>query len=399
MTVPDSEADQKIVDEVLPVQPDDVAVPVVLDKLEPWHRPRKQFVRERQWVHFSRNLIEKEKATPGLPDPVQGLPEVRYLTLPGIDYLDVRLLASLCTKLDCYLTSTGFLAGDEGNPHIARAKMCEESLVKAGHITDKSHTFRARFEEIAPPKSPAYEQLKNKGPFHIVNIDACGSIAAPTAQHAKRLIDAIFRLLEFQFAKKASPWLLFLTADVRHDSIATETLKNLCKAIFENAQKNLKFHDAVISFFDRNGTDIQEVVKEASSDPGARFLSLFSLGFAKWLLHLAHEMNWDMKTHSTYCYSTEIQGNETPTMACLAFEFLPPQASLNDPFQVTNTAPATTGKTVDRSNRALEKIARMVNLDHKMKSCNRLRKEMAQKTKKLLEEAGYPLSVLSELDA
>ena len=399
MTVPENESDQQIADDVLPIKPDDDAIPVELDTLQPWHRPRKQFVRERQWIHFSRNLIEKEKETQGLQEPVEGLPEVRYLTLPGIDYLDVRLLAKLCAELDCYLTSTGFLAGDEGNPHIARAKICEESLVKAGHITDKSHTFRARFEEIAPPQSPAYEQLKNKGPFHIVNIDACGSIAAPTAQHAKRLIDAIFRLLEFQFAKKVSPWLLFLTADIRYDSIATETLGNLCEAIFENAQKNSKFHDAVISFFNRNGTDIQEVVKEASSNPGQKFLSLFSLGFAKWLLHLAHEKDWDMKTHSTYCYSTEVHGNETPTMACLAFEFLPPHVSLEDPFNVTNITPAATGEAIDRSSRALNKITSMVNLDHRMKSCNGLRREMAQKTKELLEEAGYLASVLSELEA
>ena len=398
MTVPENESDQKIADDVLPITPEEIAIPVELDKLQPWHRPRKQFIRERQWVHFSRDLIQKEKNSSGLPKPVKGLPEVRYLTLPGIDYLDVRLLADLCAELGCCLTSTGFLAGGERNPDVARANIREDSLIKAGRITDKSYTFRTRFEEITPEKSTAYKQLQRKGPFHIVNIDACGSIAAPTAQHAKRLIDAVYRLLEFQFAKMANRWLLFVTADVRLGSFAPETLDNLCGAIFENAQKNPKFHDAVITLFDQNGADIQEVVKAVSSSPGEKFLSLFSLGFTKWLLHLALGKGWDMKTHSTYCYSTEAQGNETPTMACLAFEFLPPQASLKDPFEVTKAAPATIRKDVDSSNRALKKIARMVNLDHKLKSCNRLRKEMAQKTKKLLEEAGYPLSVLSELD-
>lgn len=398
MTVPENESDQKIADDVLPIKSDDVAIPVELDALQPWHRPRKQFVRERQWIHFSRNLIEKEKATSGLPYPVQGLPEVRYLTLPGIDYLDVRLLSSLCAELDCCLTSTGFLAGDERNPSIARAKIREDSLIKAGYITDKSHTFGNRFEDIAEQGS-AYQELQRKGPFHIVNIDVCGSIAAPTAQHAKRPIDAIYRLLEFQFGKKADSWLLFVTADVRHDSFAPETLTSLCNAIFENAKENPNFQNKVLSLFDQKGINIKTVVKEASCSPGDKFLKLFSLGFAKWLLHLAHEKGWDMKTHSAYCYSTEIKGNNTPTMACLAFEFLPPQSGLEDPFDVTNAAPAVAREAVDRSLHAITKVANMANLDRRMKSCNALRKEMTQKTKELLEEAGYPPAVLRELEA
>ena len=102
------EDDRAIVDDVLPAEIVDLAVPVALDRLLPWHRPRKQLVRENQWINLSRRLIEKERNKPGLRAPGTSLREVRYLTLPGIDYLDVRQLADVCRELDCSLTSTGF---------------------------------------------------------------------------------------------------------------------------------------------------------------------------------------------------------------------------------------------------------------------------------------------------
>ncbi len=399
MMVPPDESNQQFVEDALPEETDETAVPVKLDTLQPWHKPRKQFIRERQWIYFSRRLIDRELNSPGLQVPAGGVPEVRYLTLPGIDYLDVRLLADLCDEFGCLLTNTGFLAGGEGNSYIARAKVREDSLIKAGYITNESYTFERRFEDITSAQGQAYRELQRKGPFHIINVDACGSIAAPTAQHANRLIDAIYRLVEYQFANKSGRWLLFLTADVRQDSLEPETLDRLCDAVLKNAEESAEFHEEVLSLFDQNEADIGTVVEEASGSHGEKFLKLFSLSFAKWLLHLSISKNWDMKTHSSYCYSTGTQGNDVPTMVCLAFEFLPPPAGLEDQFQVVNAAPVIGGQADDTSIRAVNKIAGMENLDCRMGLCNLLRASMVERTKELLQEAGYIASALAELEA
>lgn len=397
MTPPANESDQQITDDVLPPITDDPAVPVELNKLMPWHRPRKQFIRERQWIYFSERLIRRLKDTPGLPVPPKDVPEVRYLTLPGTDYLDVRLLGELCLNHGCCLTSTGFLAGEERNPHVARAKFREDALIKAGYITDRSHTFGRRFEEVTLEQNQAYLDIQRKGPFHIVNIDACGSIAAPAADHPTRLIDAIHRIVEFQFANKTTRWLLFVSADVSHDSIAAETLCKLCKAIYENAARNENFRNSVLSLFGNNDADITDVVSEVSCRTGEEFLKLFSLGFAKWLLHLSHVKKWNIHTHSTYCYSTRGQEDGTPTMVCLAFEFLPPPPGLHDPFQVSRAEPIVAGQVQDTSVRVVTKIADMVNLDNRMRMCTELREQMVARTKQLLDEAGYSPEVLKEL--
>ena len=289
------EPGRPIADEVLPAQIDELAVPAKLDELLPWHHPRKQLVREEQWMYLSRRLIEGERGRLGFPGSPDTNPEVRFLTLPGIDYLDVRQLADVCRDLDCSLTSTGFQSGGERNADVARAQLREKALIDAGHITSRSHTFPRRFEDIASTNSQAYRELKARGPFHIVNIDACGSIAAPQANHPNRLIDAVYRIVELQLELMTGRWLLFVTADVRPDSVAGETIDRLCDPIFENANTNEEFRNRAVPLLAPGEVDIRAAVRTASARPGTTFLRLFSLGLAKWaprlgtLQELGHE--------------------------------------------------------------------------------------------------------------
>lgn len=393
------ESDEDIADDVLPVTVELPAVPIKLDSIQPWHRPRKQVIREQQWVMFSARLIDRIKDTPALRPGLDGIREVRYLTLPGIDYLDVRLLADVCRDLDCVLTTTGFLAEQENTPVRARAQFREDSLVKAKHITDQSTTLSQRFEEISSESSQAYRDIRSRGPFHIVNVDACGSIALPKANHAQRMIDAIFKVVELQLNISSHRWLMFLTADVRKDNIEPDTLANLSEAIHQNARDNEVFRTGASNVLAEEGLEIEAAVAAAMSADGPRFLRLFALGFAKWLLHLAGEKQWNLKMHNSYCYSTSHADEVGPTMPCLAFEFVPPNPGLRDRFQVANAAPAAGGVEQDLSLRAIEKVREMQDLDEKLKADHNLRSEMIEKTKNLLAEAGYAASALVELDA
>lgn len=389
--------DRRFADEVLPARIDEPAVPVPLDQLLPWHTPRKQLVRENQWMSLGRRLINMERGGPGLPETEDGRPEVRYLTLPGIDYLDVRQLGQECRDSKCRLTSTGFKAGSERNSEAARAQVREQALVDAGFITVNSHTFPRRFEEIVHVSADAYRELRSRGPFHIVNVDACGSIAAPGADHGQRLIDAVFRVVELQFELKTGRWLLFLTTDVRPDSLAAKTLKGLSQAIFSNADLDEEFRAIALPLLDAGAGDIRQAVEAASAGPGMRFLQLFGLGMAKWFLHLARDKNWDMKTHHPFCYSTMPAGDETPSMVCLAFEFLPPPPGLHDEFRVARAQPAPEPAHEDTSLRAAAKMADMANADCRIKTNAQLRAQMAEKLRALLAEAGYDQTVLQEL--
>ena len=395
----ETDSDRSIAEDVLPVRVDTPAVPIPLDTLRPWHRPRKQYIREHQWILHSHRLINRLKGRPGLLATADRPPDVRFLTLPGIDYLDVRLLADVCRKSGCSLTSIGYIAGNEQNPNTARAKIREQSLINSGYITSSSHTFPSGFEEIAPSGGQAIRDLERKGPFHIVNVDVCGTIAPPSATHPKRIIDAIYRLVESQLTWSAHRWLLFITVDVRPRSIDSETLGKFWKAVLHNANQDSDFRDAVLSKLGETQSDVKAVLTDATSTGGYDFLRVFALGFAKWLIHLARSKQWSILTHSAYCYSTSGTPNHVPTMPCLAFEFTPPPRSLTDSFGVTRAQPSPSNTPNDNTAiRAVEKVAAMDDLDHLMRQDQSLRHEMVSRTKELLEEAGYDDDALNSLD-
>lgn len=398
MTALSDASNQEIQDEVLPEEPDELAVPVELNTLQPWHRPRKQFIRQKLWIDLSRRLIRKEKNRPGLQTPAEGEPEVRYLTLPGIDYLDVRMLADLCSEQGCCLTSVGFLSGDEKtNRNVARAKVREFDLIGAKFITGNSETYYRRIEEIADG-GQAYNILQRKGPFHIVNIDACGSIAPPTASRATRLIEAIFRIVEFQLGNKTGHWLLFISTDIRPNSLNQDTFSQMRETIFTNARVSKLFGEKVLSMFGKNDVEIETVIADAANSSGEEFLKVFALSISKWLLHLARNKNWNMTTHNTYCYSTERKGNHTPTMVCLGFEFMPPQRGLTDPHSIVRVKPADDNELDNTSIRAADKTADMENVDLRMDSCCELRKKLTNQVRRLLEEARYDQAALDSLE-
>ncbi|MCY4138179.1 MAG: hypothetical protein OXF56_07940, partial [Rhodobacteraceae bacterium] len=228
---------------------------------------------------------------------------------------------------------------------------------------------------------------------------ACGSIAAPAADHANRLIEALHRIVELQFELMSSRWLLFITSDVRPNSLAQETLDRLCDAIFENAEADEEFRHSATPLLGADESDIRAAASAASKTPGTTFLQLFSLGIAKWLLHLAHTKHWDMKTHHPFCYSTMPVPNDTPSMACLAFEFVPPPAGLQDRFGVSRAVPARNTELEDTALRAVEKIGGMANADSRLRSDAALRTRVTRDLRFWLEEAGYEASALKPLQA
>ena len=399
MTTPSDDFNRSIVDDVLPQRPDDPAEPAELN-LMPWHRGRKQFVRERQWARLAedliRRLIKRAEKADQLNTSEGEKFKVKYLTLPGIDYLDVREIAHVSRRLGSCLISTGFQAGSgENNRLEARAHIREQSLIDEGQISAKSHTFYRRIEEITAPNSLAYRDFRRSGPFHIINVDACGSVAKPSADHDRRLIDAIYRIVERQLDVSVDPWLLFVTTDARPDSVHEDTLGRLREVIQENMDNNPPFENEIQEIFDINSTNIRN---KASTITGLNFLRLFSLGLAKWFLHLADQNNWDLLTHPAFCYSTTPEGDETPTMASLAFEFRK-REGLHDPFNVARAPPLFSSSQEDVSVRAIKQIAEMDDLDSRLKKYPDERERYVEHMKERLREIGYSEEVVERVRA
>ncbi|SFY43719.1 hypothetical protein SAMN04244548_04769 [Paracoccus pantotrophus] len=394
-----------LAEDALPPEPKD-AIPIKLEKLFPWHRPRKQKVRQDQWVGLADTLIERLKSQNvlvsraiSLPDGTQFYqpPEIRYLTLPGLDYLDVRLIGEMCAEKQCALTAVGFLSDAHEAPLMARARVRETGLIQAGYITDTSVTFPRSLESICSADGATLNELKRRAPFHVVNIDACGSIAPARAKHSGRMIDAIYRLIELQLSRATHRWLFFLTVDVRNGDMDTATFQSLCDAIRENARLSGEFQKAAISLFKPDAAEIDEAIAFAKGNSGRSLLDLFSLGFSKWLLHLAQQKQWSLKLKKSHCYSTRPMDNPEPSMCSLAFEFVPPAVGLPDPFGVTRQRPSPGGPAADPSMQIVAAAAEIDDLDALLNQDAQLSATLNSATHALLSEMGYEISALAPL--
>lgn len=380
-------------DETLPPEVDALAVPMPLDSFRAWHRPRKQYVRERQWARYTHKLLTSLSKGQAAPQ------NLRYLTLPGIDYLDVRTVAEVCRSRGFSLTSTSFLAAQEGNPVRARAQFREEALKQAGHITDDSITVPNRLEEIAALDSQPYRLVRRRGPYDVINIDACGSIALPKAAHAKRLLDAVHKLVEMQIDTRRMPWLLFLTSDARPEDLAPSLKASFKSAIQQNAAHTAEFATGARAFFEMpEGADFGSAL-DFVAEQTLPFLRFYALGLAKWLLANCSSLDWEVKVLDCFCYTTSHHDDPRPTMASMAFEFMPRPVILRDQFGAVNSTPQHYVPAENYSIRALERVRAMEDLDEKMLSDLSLRSTLMEKTKELLAEAGYLPEVLAGYEA
>ena len=214
----------------LPAEVENLAVPKKLE-FAPWHKPRKQYVRKFQWIHHARCIIAQLRDGGKLD---HGTP-LRYLTLPGPDLLDIRLLADVCSDENIPLQYIGFCHASESEAERLRRNIHQFSIEHNERITPGSEVHPARIEDVSVKGSEAETLMERSGPFDIINLDACGPIANDRHKSNDRLIDAIRKIVEFQLNKSRQPWILYLTTPFQTDNVSKKSLQVLQTQITKNA--------------------------------------------------------------------------------------------------------------------------------------------------------------------
>ena len=379
---------------ILPDAVEEAAIPLPLTDLQPWHRPRKQFIREFQWKHCAELLVQNLIRNDA---PTIRSGELNYLTLPGIDYFDVEVIADLAVESGLQLNAMGLLADVVKEPIRARSQMREEALIDRGLILDTSVTYPYRFEELSSKKSQAYRDAKRRAPFHIINVDVCGSIALQPAQQSARVIDALLRIVELQLNTMRDPWLLYLTTDVRIETLSQDVRNALDDAIRQNAADSAEFRTGVVDSIGVTGDDLEEALARAEASPES-FVTKFSLGFSKWLTHNAQDHQWNVKCRPFFCYSTRPHDDDSVSMPCLAFEFRPIQVNIQDVHGAVTLPQQAEQHGRQYSMEALSKAAGMVNVDSLLAHDGQLRIELAERQRTMLQTAGYRAEALTAFE-
>lgn len=297
----------------LPTQPTPAA-PGKRD-FRPWHKPRKQYIRRKQWCHEIGKLIKRIH----FPTDNQVF---RYLTLPSEDMLDIRVLESVLDQPNLKLKYLGFFNAKPGSDDDQQMNIAESEVKGLGRIDENSQVFRDLLEATGNQNSKAFNALENQAPYHAVNFDLCSHFAAPRRGNTKAFIDAIKSVAEVQTKKTNQSWLFFLTTRLQPDHVDAGHLAAFIAAIKDNLARSGDFQGKVKAIFQCQGDQLIGKIERAGAMTQEEFRYFFCIGFGKWFLGylMAAHPQTQVEMLPSYYYSIQGEGQE---MLSLAFRCTP----------------------------------------------------------------------------
>jgi hypothetical protein len=209
---------------------------------------------------------------------------VRYLTLCGKEAIDVRYFAQKGVlqrndSMNEYPDLTFIEADDEDYAIIA------ETL---GRVR---LSLRARLEDaLLNPNHISHKDLVSSFPYHVLNLDFCGSIVPKDDHPFSETLQCIDKVVELQAGAGAMRWHLFLTFRAQRSRANEEANNQLCAIV----NGNLDQAEARQAYGDRpppNG-----LLENA-------YPEFLRLSIAKFLANCAMKHNCAVHIESTWIYS------------------------------------------------------------------------------------------------
>jgi ribosomal protein L30E len=316
---------------------------------------------------------------------------LRCLVIPGEDLLDVRALWRDVNQLNCFIRYLGFNESHDSNQRGTRVHVANNAVTSLPRVARDSRVLQDRFESIALQDSQALRYLKEYGPYHIVNLDLCGSIFPNTAKDPVEYYNALFRLLVYQFENQKTEWLLFITTMVEPAVVHPDNLQALCKPTRENYKKHNEFAAKLKSFLPENAFQNVEQSIDLSAFEEDQMVQLFGVALGKWVLALCQKAQpqWTVAMRKSFRYS--VNRDKGAVMLSLAFALKP---NITPPVDDTGMAklnvPAR--KFPDERECAVklaEAVSHIRDVDEFLSSNQELKTILRDSHADLLESAGY----------
>jgi len=292
----------------------------------PWHRPRKQFVRDRQWRKEILRLVEANRP---LDDTI------KYLGLPGLDLLDLRYFHNtICEQHNLKLRFLGFnSAAAPSSDAQSEFNISRDEVKKLSLVDSRSEVIQDDFKLVGKVNSKAYQETLKFGPYDVVNLDLCDGFAKhrPGSLEGTHY-DAMSQLLSIQ-ARNKNPWLLFLTTRVGDNHIHSDTLAKLKEKYCDNLINCDAFKKESIEHFLIENDD--DLLKAIQTEPG--LTNIFLTGLCKWLLSCSINQTPPTKVKLTSVIGYRVaQDASHEDLISLAIKFEPCSTAAADPLGLAN---------------------------------------------------------------
>jgi hypothetical protein len=361
-------------------------------QIKPWHKPRKQWIRRNQWLKEFTDLCASLDLRDKRP--------LRYLSLPGEDLLDIRVLRECCASRDLKLKYLGL--NDEYSSYSPNTwlHVAWNEVNAMEGIHRDSIVIRDRFEEIADQDSKAFQYVRDYGPFDVVNLDLCESLS-PLKPRQKNYYAALSALADFQIKSRPAnePWLLLITSRVGGPWVLSSDMDKLAKCVSANIQANSDFAER-----------LEQLVPKASAIATGRaanwknllqphFVNLFSVGLGKWLLKTLATARPQSGIRLLGSYAYRVKA-DSPDMVSLAFAIEGYAQGPRDAFGLSRGAQLHNRPFDERglALQLLDGIRQIVDIDQKLADEQTVYRAMEEETLNLLVSARYkPEAVRSGL--
>lgn len=249
-------------------------------KFLPWHKPRKQYIRNNQWNAVTASLIDhlrlKEKGR-----------SLQYLSLPGSDLLDVRSLYSVCAAKEVHLKFVGLNEITAGDKESTMDQLISINELRGlQYIDPSSDVYEDQLERLCINKSIAQEQIiKSSTSYDVINIDLCRSmLESPPQEKQSNYYDALFKLLRHQADNRTEDWLFFVTTRTNQDMVHADAFRKFVQALEEIFDLDQIVYDKCneLKIFSKDVLADRRINIE-KMDP-VSYNNLVSAGIGKWVL-------------------------------------------------------------------------------------------------------------------
>ena len=332
----------------------------------PWHRPRKQAVRELLWKAQIEGLLARS---------TRPRSELSYLGLPGVDLLDLRhLYHSVCEARQLKLRFLGFVrAARPGNRDHVDLNVSLDEVRRLPLVDPDSDVVGDDFIQLAREQSVACQRARDLGPFDVVNLDLCDGIAAQVpGGKAPNYYNAVASLLALQ-ARRKEPWLFFLTTRVGDCHIAPEMLEKIGRILWENVERCERFQEICREHVG----GVERSLLEAALRSGDTVVPFVTCGIFKWMLKMVL-----MQSPPSACKLASVIGYRVvkecghPDLVSIALLFTPELGPGYDPsgiarvssvsLQERECSSAADGLRVARTHRDADSLLRDVEFRQRM---------------------------------
>lgn len=350
-------------------------------EFKPWHKPRKQFVRRKQWAKLTKRLFDNRSDNKPL----------RYLSLPGIDLLDIRYMhQKICHDQERGLCFLGFNnEAQNGNSADIQLNISLDEVRQLSNIDSSSDVVRDDFRMIANEKSLAWKRADLLGPFDVANIDLCEGLAsdAPSATDRETMYRALERLLSIQ-ARNHNPWLMFITTRIGRQLFDTEAESKIIEIYYDHVREceNFRFVCENLMIGDPIGIDIL-----AYDDRD--YFRLMVVALAKWLSSLikAHVPSPKVELVSVLGYQIDPHSS-CEDMVSFAIRSNPSSSRIDDPLNPTPAVQEIPKIDCISALQIARRVTKLKNVDDILIGDSNLKQRLTTETKNLLHLARYDKS-------